>query len=112
MPKTKKPRPRKPESKKPRKRGPRRTAAWKPIDPNSAYGHGVFSALVAGPLVMPTEWLPYFLPPDSEAIDDLGARVQLIMEAYDNVARELMENRENFGDATLDAIRRDGGTNR
>jgi yecA family protein len=58
---------------------------------------------------MPSEWLPHFLPSDSEAIDYLGRQVQLIMTAYENVARGLMENRESFGNATLEAIQRDSG---
>ena len=76
-------------------------------DPNSAYAHGFFSALVAGPTVMPTRWLQHFISKDHESIEDLNASAQRAMSAYNDIAVALLRRRERFGEATLAVAARD-----
>lgn len=74
---------------------------------DSAYAHGFFSAIVAGPMVMPTRWLQRFLSPEHESIEELNACAQRVMNAYNNVADQLSRQRERFGDTTLEIARCD-----
>ncbi len=67
---------------------------------DSAYAHGFFCALIAGPMVMPTHWLQRFLSPGHKSIEDLNTDAQRVMEVYNDVAYQLSERRERFGDAT------------
>ena len=71
------------------------------ITADSPYAHGFFSAIVAGPMVMPTKWLQHFLPPQHESIEDLNACAQRAMHAYNEISDQLSRQRERFGDATL-----------
>jgi uncharacterized protein len=72
-----------------------------PPDPSSAYAHGFFSALVAGPMVAPAMWLERFLPPAAGSIDELNTSAQRVMAIYNEVADQLLRQREWFGEATL-----------
>lgn len=76
-------------------------------DIDSAYAHGFFSALVAGPTVMPTHWLPRFLSEPSATIEEVQARAQRVMNAYNDVADMLFRHRERFGEAMLAIANRD-----
>jgi uncharacterized protein len=87
------------------KAGTRRPAA--PRGADSAYAHGFFSALVAGPMVAPANWLQRFLAPRHESIEELNAGVAAAMDAYNEVADRLLERREGFAEATLAFARRD-----
>ena len=69
-------------------------------DPTSAYGHGFFSAVVAGPMMMPTAWLPRFISMQ-QSIDDLNASAGRVMSAQNEVAQQLLERPESFGEVTL-----------
>jgi uncharacterized protein len=71
-----------------------------PADPTSAYGHGFLSAVVAGPMVMPSAWLQRFLAMQL-SIDDLNAAAARVMGAHNEVAQQLVERRESFGEITL-----------
>ncbi len=76
-----------------------------PVD--SAHAHGFFSALVAGPMVMPINWLQRFLSPEHESIDKLNSSAQRVMNAYNEIADRLLRERERFGEMTLEIARRD-----
>lgn len=78
-----------------------------PRDPHSAYAHGFFSALAAGPTVMPTYWLQRFISTEHESTDDLNANAQCVMSAYNEVADALLRRRELFGEATLAIVAED-----
>jgi uncharacterized protein len=78
-----------------------------PLRADSAYAHGFFSALVAGPIVTPTKWLQRFLSAEHDSIDELNASARSIMNAYNAVADRLLGQRERFGDATLTFARKD-----
>lgn len=65
--------------------------------PSAAFVHGLWSATIAGPLVMPSEWLPYAVP--DGVFDDLAdAQGQLgaLLGAYDVVAQMLQSDRDAF----------------
>ncbi|HEY6486858.1 MAG TPA: UPF0149 family protein [Candidatus Cybelea sp.] len=76
-----------------------------PVD--SAHAHGFFSALVAGPMVTPANWLPRFLSPEHASIEELNASAQRVMNAYNEIANRLLEERERFGETMLAIARRD-----
>lgn len=76
-------------------------------DPGSSYAHGFFSAVVAGPMVMPTAWLPRFLAAEIESLDELNKDAQSVMGAYNKVADSLLGRREQFGNEMLAIARRD-----
>jgi yecA family protein len=76
-----------------------------PVD--SARAHGFLSALVAGPMVMPVNWLQRFLSPEHESIETLNANAQRVMNAYNEIADRLLQERERFGEVTLAIARRD-----
>ncbi len=78
---------------------------------DSAYAHGFFSAIVAGPTVMPTRWLQRFLSPKHASVEALNANSQRVMNAYNEVAEQLLQRRHRFGDATLEIARRDAQGN-
>ncbi|MEO7203255.1 MAG: UPF0149 family protein, partial [Candidatus Tumulicola sp.] len=83
---------------------PKRTAASRsqsPVDLSSAYAHGFFSAVVSGPVSMPTAWLQRFLPANNESLDALNAHAQRVMSAHNEVAEQLLERPESFGNVTL-----------
>jgi yecA family protein len=75
-------------------------------DPRSSYAHGFFSAIVAGPMVMPAKWLQRFLT-EHESVDELNKSARSVMDAYNKVAEQLLERREQFGSETLAVARRD-----
>ncbi|HLI94544.1 MAG TPA: UPF0149 family protein [Candidatus Baltobacteraceae bacterium] len=89
----------------------RRVVSRRTITPsraaNSAYAHGFFSALVAGPMAMPTRWLQRFLNAEHDSIDDLNASTRAVMTAYNKVADHLLAQREQFGNETLAIARED-----
>jgi uncharacterized protein len=89
-----------------RRETPKRRLAG-PRDPHSAYAHGFFSALVAGPAVMPTSWLQRFISTEHESLEELNASAQRVMNAYNEVADRLLREREWFGEMTLEIARRD-----
>ena len=95
------------------RRGQKKTVGRKPPapvavhDPASAYAKGFFAAIVAGPMVMPGVWLQRFLPSGLGSSVELDAHVQRVMAAHNQVANVLMQQREQFGDATLELARID-----
>ena len=84
-----------------------RPSSAPPPDPGSAYAHGFFSAIVAGPMVTPTRWLQRFLSPELESIAQLNACAQSVMTACNAVSDRLLNQRGRFDDATLEIARRD-----
>jgi len=60
--------------------------------------HGFFTAIVSGPMLLPSAWMPFVF--GDEHVWNSAGEVQrvlaLIMHAYDTVARELYETPENF----------------
>lgn len=69
--------------------------------PSAAFVYGLWSAAIAGPLVMPSEWLPYATP--EGAFDDLAdAQEQLgaLLGTYDVVAQMLQHDRDAFIERT------------
>ena len=58
-------------------------------------------------MVMPTKWLDRFLALDHETIEELNAGAQLVMDACNEVADQLLRRRERFGEATLEIAKRD-----
>jgi len=60
--------------------------------------HGFFTAIISGPMLMPSAWLPYVFGGDHVFNDarDVQRVLPLIMHAYDTVARTLHENPETF----------------
>ncbi len=93
-------------------RGKKKTVGRRPApapvrDPGSAYAKGFFAAIVGGPMVIPGIWLQRFLPSGLGSPDELNARVQRVMAAHNQVAHVLMQQREQFGDVTLELARLD-----
>jgi len=84
----------------------RRSSVLAP-DPRSAYAHGFFSGIVVGPMVMPTRWLQRFLSPELESIEQLNTSAQGAMNVCNEVADQLLRQRERFGEATLEIARQD-----
>ncbi|HEY1682820.1 MAG TPA: YecA family protein [Candidatus Tumulicola sp.] len=86
-------------------RRPQRTAATSrsasPVEPDSAYAHGFFSAVVSGPMTMPSAWLPRFLSVKSQSLEALNAAAQIVMSAHNEVAQQLLEQRDSFDEVTL-----------
>ena len=74
---------------------------------DSAYAHGFFSALVAGPIIRPTKWLQRFLTAEHDSIGELNASARAVMTAYNKVADHLLGQREQFGSETLAIARED-----
>jgi len=59
--------------------------------------HGFFSAVVSGPPVMPSEWLPIvFGDVEWQTPEDLQTGLAIAMRAYNSVAHELLTNPETF----------------
>lgn len=92
-------------------RDERRAVVSAPRDPNSAYAHGFFSAIVAGPMVMPTRWLERFIFATHESTEELKASAQRVMSVYNEIADRLSQQRERFADGTLQVARRDTNGN-
>lgn len=92
-------------------RDERRAVVSAPRDPNSAYAHGFFSAVVAGPMVMPTKWLERFISTTHESTEELNASAQRVMSVYNEIADRLSQQRERFADGTLQIARRDANGN-
>lgn len=61
--------------------------------------HGFFTAVVSGPMVMPSEWLPIVLG-DSQrelsSLDQVRSASGLMMAMYNAVAHELHTNQDDF----------------
>ena len=65
--------------------------------PSRAYQHGFFTAVISGPLVMPTEWLEAWVGVTSHAsINALNAQVGGVLSAYNEIASELHERPDDF----------------
>lgn len=94
-------------ARRPREKRPVGAVAESIISVDSARAHGFFSALVAGPMMTPMRWLPRFLPPEQESIDQVNASAQCVMNAYNEIADRFLRERERFGEMTLEIARRD-----
>lgn len=77
-------------------------------DASSAYAHGFFSAIAAGPPIMPTVWLQRFLQPGA-SMEALNADLARLMERYNGVVETLSSRREHFADATVQIARQNDG---
>ncbi len=65
--------------------------------PSKVYQHGFFTAVISGPLVMPTEWLEALVGMTSHAsINALNAQVGGALSAYNEIASELHERPDDF----------------
>ncbi len=76
--------------------------------PSEEYVHGLFSAVVAGPPVIPSAWLPIVVRgADYGTLADMQRAVDPIMEAYNAVARGVNQSPDAFvaGTAALLASR-------
>lgn len=82
-----------------------------PRDPNSAYAHGFFSAIAAGPMLMPTKWLERFISTTHESTEELNTSAQRVMSIYNEIADRLSQQRERFAVETLQIARRDANGN-
>jgi yecA family protein len=64
-----------------------------------AYRHGFFSAVIAGPMVMPTEWMGRFYEkPAYQSLEELNAELARSMEEYNAVASALFELPQQYVD--------------
>ena len=77
------------------------------IEPTSAHAHGFFSALIAGPMVMPSAWLPHFMASTPENAGAVKASAGRVLMAYNDVADLLQKRSANFADSLLAFARAD-----
>jgi uncharacterized protein len=64
--------------------------------PNSPYAHGFFSALIAGPMIMPSEWLTQFVPERHADEDHARGSAGSVLIAYNGVAELLQKRPDDF----------------
>jgi len=77
------------------------------VQANSARAHGFFSALIAGPMVMPSRWLPRFVQPEHESMGTFESSLRHVMAVYNDMADGLLQTPERFEAETLAIARRD-----
>lgn len=64
---------------------------------NRAFRHGLFAAVIAGPMVSPMEWLGLLIEVESgQSPDDLNDATAVVMEEYNGVASRLLEGKDAF----------------
>lgn len=69
-------------------------------DPQSSYAHGFFSGVVAGPMVMPSEFLPRFVS-GKAGVSALKADTGLVLRRFNAVADLLQRHPKEFIDALV-----------
>jgi yecA family protein len=68
-----------------------------PATATPAYRHGFFTAVISGPMMVPTEWLMSFTGANSYAsIEDLDAAMNDVLKVYNEVASQLLERPDDF----------------
>lgn len=79
------------EFREPSRRSRTTATAW-----SDAFVHGFFSAIVAGPLVMPSAWLGLLVGTTVPTVEQLNERVGVVMQKYNSIAQALQSDRDGF----------------
>ncbi len=63
-----------------------------PRPESAAFRHGFFSAIVAGPMIMPTAYLSWLMPRASESLESLNAHLSATMAEQNAIADQLLRD--------------------
>ncbi len=67
-----------------------------PRPESAAFRHGFFSAIVAGPMIMPTAYLSWLMPRANESIESLNAHVSATMAEQNAIADQLLRDPDAY----------------
>ena len=71
------------------------------VPPRPEYVHGMFAAVVSGPMVMPSAWLPVALDVSSmNGLEEAQRGADRVMSDYNAVAKQLHETPDAFVEST------------
>ncbi len=74
-----------------------------PEPTSRAFRHGLFAAVIAGPMVSPMEWLGLLIDVESgQSPDDLNDATAVVMAAYNGVAARLLDHKDAFIEDVLE----------
>jgi len=67
-----------------------------PRPESAAFRHGFFSAIVAGPMIMPTAYLSWLMPRTSESLESLNAHLSATMVEQNTIADQLLRDSDAY----------------
>ncbi len=67
-----------------------------PRPESAAFRHGFFSAIVTGPMIMPTVYLSWLMPRASESLESLNAHLSATMGEQNTIADQLLRDSDAY----------------